>query len=70
MKIKTQNENFKYQENLGQAVTFLNHDEDFIIVEGQGTDYKKREQQEILIVIEGKTIFKGTKWELQEKLIK
>jgi hypothetical protein len=50
------------QENLEKCRVILGHSEDFFCCE------KGEEQMEITIAIFGKVIFRGTKWELKEKL--
>ena len=63
----------KYQENLGFVTTFINHSEDYIIVdnfEGQGDSYRERELSEIRIYENGILIFSGSKYELFEQLKK
>ena len=69
---KTGNEP-KYQENLAFVTTFINHSEDYIVVdnfEGQGDSYKQRELSEISIFENGVLIFSGSKYELFEQLKK
>lgn len=63
----------KYQENLAFVTTFINHSEDYIVVdnfEGYGDSYKKREVSEIKIFENGVLIFSGSKYELFEQLKK
>ena len=73
LNIKTQGKkggNPQYKEDIGYASLFL-HSQDYISVdmfEGYGENYKKREQEEIIIVIFGEEIFRGTRQELFEKL--
>ena len=63
----------KYQENLAFVTTFINHSEDYIVVdnfEGYGDSYKQREVSEIKIFENGVLIFSGSKYELFEQLKK
>ena len=63
----------KYQENLALVTTFINHSEDYIVVdnfEGYGDSYKQREVSEIKIFENGVLIFSGSKYELFEQLKK
>ena len=73
LNIKTQNKkggNPQYKEDLGYGVLFLNSQDHISIdmFEGYGENYKKREQEEIIIVIFGEELFRGTRQELFEKL--
>ena len=73
MEITLQNEKgkeFKMIDKIGFSKTQLNN-QDFICIdayEGQGKNYKEREQKEITICIEGKDLFCGTIFELKELL--
>lgn len=72
--VKTQNSKGGtplYKENLGYVTTFIGHSADSIVVdafEGQGDDYKRRELMEIRIYNNDELVFKGSKYELFEKL--
>lgn len=64
LEVRTQNAKSrinKYTKNLFQAITFLRHPEDKIIV-------SNKEVVEIEIIDNGKTIFLGNKYELFNKL--
>lgn len=73
LNIKTQNKKGgdpQYKEDLGYGVLFLNSQDHISIdvFEGAGDTYKRREQEEIIIVIFGEELFRGTRQELFEKL--
>ena len=75
LNIKTQSkkgDNPKYKEDISFAALFL-HDMDLIsidVFEGAGDTYKRREQEEIKIIIFGEELFTGTRSELYELLSK
>ena len=61
----------KFKDNFGFVAILMGHSLDFISVdnfEGQGSTYKKREQQLINIVQNGERLFQGTKYELYQLL--
>ncbi len=60
-----------YQEKIGATITFIRHDEDYVVIddfEGQGETYKKRELTEIRVYENGSLIFQGDKYEFFNKL--
>ena len=73
LNIKTQNKkggNPQYKEDISFAALFL-HNQDLIsidVFEGAGDTYKRREQEEIKIIIFGEELFTGTRGELYELL--
>ena len=75
LNIKTQGKkggNPQYKEDISFATLFL-HNQDLIsidVFEGTGGTYKRREQEEIKIIIFGEELFTGTRRELYELLSK
>ena len=71
----TQNEKgncSQHKEGLSFVKTFLRHPNDSIGVdsfEGQGESYREREQALITFLMNGETIFTGTKYELKKLLL-
>ena len=62
----------KYTESTGKVVTFVDTDSNLIIAdafEGQGDTYKRRKESEVQVIMDGKTLFKGTFEELCRELI-
>lgn len=58
-------------QKVGYALIELRHNHDRITIddfEGQGSNYKQREEQKIEIIKNGETLFSGSKYELFEIL--
>lgn len=58
-------------QKVGYLIVCLRHDQDIISIddfEGQGSNYKQRELQEIKVIQNGEILFEGNKYELFEIL--